>query len=111
MITFAILLLSLTACSNSISDNSSADWTSSFIVWDDYIYQVSNEYVNDVGKEIGEVTKYSDMEGTYSGNFSNVYQKGTKYYSIKDVSTDEAIAIEDKGKYRKAIRDGKYGEK
>lgn len=111
MIAFAILLLSLTACSNSISDNSSADWTSSFIVWDDYIYQVSNEYVSDVGKEIGEVTKYSDMEGTYSGNFSNVYQKGTKYYSIKDVSTDEAIAIEDKGKYRKAIRDGKYGER
>jgi hypothetical protein len=41
-----------------------------------------------------------------SGNFSNVYEKGTKYYSIKDVSTDEAIAVEEgSGKFKKAVRE------
>lgn len=67
--------------------------------------------MSDVSKEIGEVTKYSDTEATYSGNFSNKYEKGTKYYSIKGISTDKAIAIEEDGKYRRANRSGKYGEK
>ena len=104
----------LSGCSNDSSaviNNSSADWAFEFVVWDGYIYQLSDEYVDDVDEEIGEVTKYSDMEGTYSGNFSNVYEKGTKYYAMQGISTEEAIAIEEEGKYRKAIRDGKYGEK
>lgn len=85
------------------------DWVYSFVVWDGYIYVVSDEYVEEIDKEIGHVTKYSDVEGTYSGNFSNTYKKGTKYYSIKGISTDEAIAIQDKdGKYKKAMREGKY---
>jgi hypothetical protein len=104
----------LSGCSNDSSvviNNSSADWAFEFVVWDGYIYQLNDEYVDDVDEEIGEVTKYSDMEGTYSGNFSNVYEKGTKYYAMQGISTEEAIAIEEDGKYRKAIRDGKYGEK
>ncbi|RDW15878.1 hypothetical protein [Oceanobacillus chungangensis] len=107
---FSILLI-LTGCSESNTDNSSADWAFSFVVWNGYIYQLSDEYVEDAGKEIGEVTNYSDTEGTYSGNFSNEYEKGTKYYSIEGISTDEVIAIEDNGKYRKAIRNEKYEEK
>ncbi|MBD8038434.1 hypothetical protein H9635_16945 [Solibacillus sp. A46] len=102
----------ISGCSNSNPlDNSSADWAYNFVVWDGYIYQLTDEYVESVDEEIGEVTKYSDMEGTYSGNFSNKYEKGTKYYAIQGINTDEAIAIEDEGKYKKAIRDGKYGEK
>lgn len=51
------------------------------------------------------------MEGTYSGNFSNKYDKGTEYFSIKGISTDEAIAVKDQdGKYRKAINQSKYGK-
>ena len=70
---------------------------------------ISDEFVEEVDEKIGRVTKYSDKEGTYSGNFSNVYKKGTAYYSIKGVSTDEAIAIEDGvGKYKKAVMDGEY---
>jgi hypothetical protein len=113
---FAVIIctffsLVLTGCSNSNSNNNSADWAINFVVWDGYIYKISDEYVDDISEEIGEVTKYSDMEGTYSGNFSNKYEKGTKYYSIKGIGTEIAIAIEEKdGKYRKAIRDGKYGE-
>lgn len=104
-----IILANVTACGSG-KNSSSADWASSFVVWDDYIYQISDEYVAEVDEEIGKVTKYSDDEGTYSGNFSNEYEKGTKLYSIKGISTDEAIAIEEAdGKYRKAIRDGEYG--
>ena len=99
----------LSACSIANPNASSADWASSFVVWDDYIYQLDEEYVLEVDEEIGEVTVYSDMEGTYKGNFSNEYEKGTKYYSIQGISTAEAIAVqEEDGKYRKANRDEKY---
>lgn len=103
---FLCILGILTGCS---LGNAQTSWVYSFVVWDDYVYQISSEYVKEIGEEIGEVTIYSDSEGTYTGNFSNEYEKGAKYYSITGVSTDEAIAIkEDDGKYRKAIRDGKY---
>lgn len=76
------------------------------------MYETTDEYVDEINEEVGHVTKYSDSEGTYSGNFSNKYKKGTNFYSIKGINTDEAIAIkEDDGKYRKLIRTGKYGEK
>jgi hypothetical protein len=102
----------IAACSHNNTNHSSADWAYSFVVWDDFTYQLADEYVEDISEEIGEVTKYSDMEGTYSGNFSNVYEKGTKYYSITGISTEVAIAVEEKdGRFRKAIRSGKYGEK
>ena len=104
LVPIVLCLLLLTGCS------SSADWASSFVVWDGYIYRISDEYVEEVDEEIGKVTKYSDREGTYFGNFSNTYKKGTKYYSIKGVSTEEAIAVEEEGEYKKAIREGKYGE-
>lgn len=99
----------IAACSHSNSNNSTADWAFDFVVWDGFIYQLGDEYVDDISEEIGVVTKFSDMEGTYSGNFSNMYEKGTKYYAITGISTEEAIAVEEKdGKYRKAIRNGKY---
>lgn len=108
---FVIGIVLLSGCSNSIPfNNSSADWAFQFVVWDGYIYQLSDEYVENVDEKC-EVTKYSDMEGTYSRNFSNTYEKGTKYYAIRGISTEEAIAIEEDGRYKKAIRDGKYGEK
>lgn len=83
-------------------------WAYPFVVWDDYLYVVTDEYVAAVGEEIGHVTKYSDME-QFSGNFSNSYREGTKYYAIIGVSKEEAIAIkEDEDTYRKAVREGKY---
>lgn len=105
VVIFSVLVVSIAGCS------SSADWNSAFVVWKGYMYEVSNDYVDEVDEEIGQVTKYSDTEGTYSENFSNKYSKGTKFYSIKGIDMDEAIAIEEDGKYRKAINNGKYGEK
>ena len=76
------------------------------------MYETTDEYVDEINEEVGHVTKYSDREGTYSGNFSNKYKKGTNFYSIKGISTDEAIAVkEDDESYRKLIRTSKYGEK
>ena len=103
--TMFFISLVTAGCSNS-------SWAYSFVVWNGYTYQIGDEYVVDIGEEIGEVTKFSGREGTYSGNFSNKYQKGTKYYAIKGISTDEAIAIEEgNGKYKKATSSGKYGVK
>ena len=93
-----------------IGCSSSADWNSNFVVWDGYVYEMSNEYVTEIEEEIGKVTKYSDKEGAYSGNFSNMYRKGTKYYAIVGVNTDEAIAVEENGEYRKAKKEGRYGK-
>jgi hypothetical protein len=104
---FLLSLLLITGCSSS-----SKDWNASFVVWDTYMYEMTDEYVNEIDEEVGHVTKYSDREASYSGNFSNKYKKGTTYYSIKGINTDEAIAIkEDDGRYRKLIRNGKYDEK
>ncbi|MFD2657728.1 hypothetical protein [Gracilibacillus thailandensis] len=83
-------------------------WAYPFVVWDDHTYEVVDESITNIVEEIGEVTRYSDME-TYSGNFSNAYPKGTKYYSIHGVSTEEAIAVEiSEGEYKKAVRKGEF---
>jgi len=103
------LLLSLACSLVFLPSKSGADWAYSFVVWDGYIYIVSNEVVNQVDQEIGKVTWYSDKEGTYSGNFSNTYAKGTKYFSMLNISIEEAIALKNSdGLYVKAIRDEKY---
>lgn len=83
-------------------------WVYPFVVWDGYMYEVTDEKVTTIENKIGAVTKYSDME-QYGGNFSNAYPKGTKYFAIKGIDTEIAIAVQvDKGNYLKAIRDGEY---
>jgi hypothetical protein len=99
----------MTLTSSFFPNKALAEWAYLFVVWDGYIYVVSYEYVTEVEKEIGKVTLYSTHEGTYAGHFSNAYPEGTIYYSIKGVSTEDSIAVQDsEGKYKRANRDGKY---
>lgn len=74
-----------------------AKWAYSFIVYNKNVYLITEIKIDSefIGEELGQVTKYSDREGTYSGNFSNTYPKGTKYYKIKDVDVKESIAIKE----------------
>ena len=69
---------------------------------------MEDEEITEVEKKIGRVTVYSDYYSS-GGNFSNAYERGTKYFSIPGVSTKEAIAVETKkGIYRKAVFNGEY---
>ncbi|MEK4425351.1 hypothetical protein [Solibacillus sp. FSL K6-1523] len=104
---FVVAISILTASLFPFTANATS-WVYSFVVWDEHIYVISKETVTDIDKKIGKVTAYSDME-SYGGNFSNVYPKGTKYYSIKDVDPMIAIAVQDEnGQFIKANRDGEY---
>ncbi|MDF9841207.1 MULTISPECIES: hypothetical protein [unclassified Paenibacillus] len=88
-----------------------ADWANNFVVNEGKSYIITDKRIDaeDVDSMIGRVTKYSDVEGTYSGNFSNYYPKGTKYYSIKGVNINEAIAVEpDNGTFIRADYNGEY---
>lgn len=90
----------------------SADWAGSFVVYSGDIYEISDDELipsNEIDKKIGQVTRYSDHEGTYSGNFSNIYPKGTPYYSIKNIDPKEIIAIKThEAEFVKAINKGQY---
>lgn len=89
----------------------SAKWAYAFVVYDDNIYVISKERVEPqkIGSKIGKVTKHSGQEGTYSGNFSNHYPKGTQYYEIIGVNVSDAIAVrENNEQYIKATFEGKY---
>ncbi|MEA0553226.1 hypothetical protein U1P98_22205 [Lysinibacillus irui] len=103
MVSFCLLIMIIIPA-NAVATS----WVYPFVVWDGYMYEVTDEKVTTIENKIGAVTKYSDMK-EYGGNFSNAYPKGTKYFSIKGIDTEIAIAVQvDKGTYLKAIRDGEY---
>ncbi|MGE7932257.1 hypothetical protein [Viridibacillus arvi] len=89
-----IIALFIFICFITLPNHSSATkWVYSLVTWDGYVYEVTDELITEIDKEIGHVTSYSDME-PLGGNFSNTYKKGTKYFSIKEISTEQAIAIQ-----------------
>jgi len=73
----AIILISVFTGGSNLE---SKDWAYHFVVWKGYLYAVTDEYVTDIGDELGQVTRYSDNEGTYSGTFSNAYKKGENFF-------------------------------
>ncbi|WP_245602244.1 hypothetical protein [Peribacillus kribbensis] len=108
--TVSSVIVCLISCSF-LLHTASAKWSHALVVYNDNTYIVSNTHIelSNIGKKIGEVTKYSDREGTYSGNFSNEFPKGTHYYEIKGVNTKEAIAIkESKSSFIQGEFDGTY---
>lgn len=94
-----------------MATGASADWASRFVVYDGGNYTVTDAEISTekIGEMIGKVTRYSDQEGTYRGNFSNTFAKGTPYYAIKGMSVHEQIAVKDPyGRYVAAVYSGKY---
>ncbi len=88
-----------------------AKWHNYFVVYNKNLYVITERKVNPelIGSKIGKVTKYSSREGTYSGNFSNKYPKGTKYYKIIGVDVNESIAVKEKdGTFTEAKYEGEY---
>ncbi|WP_404428663.1 hypothetical protein [Sutcliffiella horikoshii] len=82
-------------------------WAYKFVVWEGGVYEVTEEVVDasDIGKKIGEVKRMADdRSGSYYGDASNFYEKGTKYYAIKGIDSGSAIAVEDQqDKWVKAV--------
>lgn len=103
-----VLLIAIMTAALFPQQSKATDWAYRFVVWNDTIYVVSEEYVTDVEEEIGQVTHYSDQNQT-GGNFSNAYPKGTKYYAIQEVERKEAIAVQQEDHtYIKAYSNGAY---
>ena len=90
----------------------SAKWAYPFVVNEGRAYIITGETVDKqlIGKVVGKVTRYSSDETAYSGgNFSNEYPKGTKYFAIQGIASEEAIAIKnEKETYIKAVYQGEY---
>ncbi|WP_342526456.1 hypothetical protein MKY84_12665 [Chryseomicrobium sp. FSL W7-1435] len=72
-----------------------ANYASFFVVYEDFVYELTSESVVEVGEQIGEVTEYGDRVEFYSGNFSNAYEVGTPYFAIPGVDPAEKIAVEE----------------
>lgn len=74
---------------------SSASWAYAFVKYKGVAYVITQQTVKKSGHKIGEVTQSSDRETSdESGNFSNEFPKGTKYFQIPGVSTAKAIAVQ-----------------
>ncbi|WP_235427132.1 hypothetical protein [Cohnella kolymensis] len=104
-------LVALFVCVFLLAGTVNADWAYAFVVYDDKTYIISDSEVrpSEVGSKIGKVTKYSDQEGTYSGNFSNSFPSGTEYYRIEGIHAGEAIAIKHSdGRFIQANYHGEY---
>lgn len=89
-----------------------ASWAYEFVVNDGRSYIVTKERVEEklLEEYVGKVTYYSTQEGSYNGNFSNSYPKGTQYYAIQGTSPNEVIAIQSQtGEYFKAYFNREYG--
>ncbi|MCE3202811.1 hypothetical protein [Paenibacillus sonchi] len=79
------------------------------VKWNNALYRVTTEENIDTDEPIGEILNHSNDDtnkGSTPDNSSNFYSKGTKLWSIKDVDTDEAIAVEyEPNKFVKAVLD------
>ncbi|PYZ98750.1 hypothetical protein CR205_09300 [Alteribacter lacisalsi] len=73
-------------------------WAYDFVVWDGKVYEVTEEELapEEVAGQIGSVrTQANENTGSYYGNASNAYPRGTPYFSIDGVSEREAIVVQD----------------
>ncbi|MFD2117340.1 hypothetical protein ACFSTH_10220 [Paenibacillus yanchengensis] len=103
MMTFMLI-----GCSNSASD-----WAFNFVVYQNNIYNVSNQTLDHVEQQLGEIDKLVTKEATYNykRTFSNKYPVGTKIFKISNIDISKSIAIEiGEGTYLQADNQGEYGK-
>ncbi|XID91972.1 hypothetical protein ACF3MZ_26390 [Paenibacillaceae bacterium WGS1546] len=94
--------LFLVACSSS-NQHTLQSWAFYVVTWNHEVYKITNEAVTEIDDEIGTIKIHSTKESSELPNlFSNKYKKGTKLFKIKNVETNDYIAIQDDGKYYKA---------
>ena len=92
-----LTVLILSCIFSSSSSVQALSWHSEFVVWNDKVYEIKEEVLKDgdIGQYIGKVdSEADDYTGDYDGDASNVYPIGTEYYEIKNLSSDQAIAVE-----------------
>ncbi|MDK2805357.1 MAG: hypothetical protein PWQ94_521 [Thermoanaerobacterium sp.] len=106
----AILIFALTftaGCSkNSSNDHEEKSWAfSKIIILNGETYVGTSDDVTSIDKKIGTIKYFSTGETNINDTiFSNYYKVGTNLYSIPNVSTKDAIAVEiSKNHYIKAI--------
>lgn len=94
-----IFTFTLTGCKDKSTNNS---FPSSF-VWNNTIYSLTPKVVSsdELGKEIGQLEKKVQDIPKENGE-TNDGKIGSKIFEIKKVKTTEAVAVEFKGKIRKA---------
>ncbi|MDQ0062872.1 hypothetical protein [Paenibacillus harenae] len=88
-----------------IEVRSSASTPYPLVTWDSRLYRITTEEITEAEETIGEIMLMS-LEATNLSpvNYSNYYEKGTKLWSIKQVDTSVAIAVEyAPGKFVKAV--------
>jgi len=94
------------------STSSTNSWAYEFIQWQDVTYRLTDEVVENIGEPIGSVESYSlDELASTDGVFSNAFAVGTPIYSIDQVSTEDAIAVEQDGKWVRLFNTEKFGWK
>ncbi|MGD6991363.1 hypothetical protein [Sutcliffiella horikoshii] len=92
------LLLFLICFTLASSTSHALSWAYKFVVWEGGVYEVTEEFMaaSDIGEKIGEVKRMADDKtGSYFGDASNYYEKGTRYYAIKGIDSGTAIAVEE----------------
>ena len=102
-----VILLTLLFTFMISSSVHSVSWAYVFVVWEGNVYEVKQDESiadSEIGEVIGKVkTIPNDRTGSYFGNASNYYSKGTKYYKMNGISTADAIAIKDGNQWVKAV--------
>jgi len=90
-----------------------ASWAFQFVVYSGNMYKITETQldVSQIDRKIGQVTSYSSREGTYSGNFSNIFPAGTEYYALKETHPQQAIAVKTKDGYVLCQNAGEYAGK
>jgi|GEM_PF-3153777 len=84
-----------------------ADFPYPLVRWNNQVYRVTVDEVVEIDSEIGEiVTRLTSENYEASDNSSNIFDAGTKLWSIEGIDTKDEIAVhKDEGIYIKLVAD------